>query len=562
MEETLGTIFSEFQGKREEIIPILQKVQDELTYLPEYSMREIARFTHVPESDVYGVATFYTQFSLQPTGKTNVRICTSPMCTQAGSHAALQAARQYDGVKTGETTGQYNIDAVECLGLCDHAPAALVNEIPVARVDLRAPQTWIETPVGAPLGYLGGGPRWLTCKCGQIDPIDLDEFQANGGYSGLKKALAEMQPAEVIAQIEQSGLAGRGGAAFPTGLKWKFTAGAPGEPKYVVCNADESEPGTFKDRILLEGDPYQVLEGMTIAAYAIGAHHGYIYLRSEYPRAKGILQTAIDTARSMGFLGSNILNSGFDFEVEIHSGAGAYICGEETALFESIEGKRGNPRHKPPFPTTHGLFGKPTMINNVETLCTAAWIITNGSQAYRAVGTEKSPGTKLFCLSGDIGQPGVYEIPFGTPLRTLLEMAGGVDGELQAILIGGAAGCFMGPSELDIPLSFESLKEAGLPLGSGVVSVINTRQDLCQYLLDLAHFFTHESCGKCFPCQLGTRQQLEIITKVAAGEATKVDIRVLEEVGQTMRRASLCGLGQTASSAILSALGKWPQVFL
>jgi len=357
-------------------------------------------------------------------------------------------------------------------------------------------------------------------------------------------------------------LVGRGGAAFPTGLKWEYTAATEAEARYVVCNADESEPGTFKDRVLMEGDPFSILEGMTIAAYAIGSQRGFIYVRGEYPRAQRILQEAIEVAQTAGYLGENILGNEFSFDVVVRSGAGAYICGEETALFESIEGKRGYPRLKPPFPTTHGLFGQPTVINNVETLCTAAWIIANGHEAYRSLGTEKSPGTKLFCLSGDVAQPGVYEVPFGTLLKDVLEFAGGVQGELQAVLLGGAAGAFAGPDQLDLPLSFEGMQAAGLALGSGVVMAINQERDLQQTMLSLAHFFAHESCGKCFPCQLGTQRQLEILVKVTEGKASEADVRALEDIGFTMTHASLCGLGMTASTAILSALERWPEMFV
>jgi len=341
-----------------------------------------------------------------------------------------------------------------------------------------------------------------------------------------------------------------------------MTAAAPGEERYLVCNADESEPGTFKDRLLLEGDPLSVLEGMTLAGYAIGARRGFLYVRGEYPRAQAILQRAIAAASSAGYLGRGILGSGFDFEIELRSGAGAYICGEETALFESIEGKRGFPRLKPPYPTTHGLLGLPTAINNVETLAAAAWIIAHGADAYRAVGTTDSPGSKLFCISGDVAEPGVVEVPYGTTLGRLLELAGGVRGRLQAVLLGGAAGAFAVPEQLDLPMSFEGLRQAGLPLGSGVVAAFNDEHDLRETMQSLARFFAHESCGKCFPCQLGTQRQLELVDRIAAGVARPEDLRALEDVGFTMTNASLCGLGMTAGTAILSAVQRFPALVL
>jgi NADH-quinone oxidoreductase subunit F len=334
--------------------------------------------------------------------------------------------------------------------------------------------------------------------------------------------------------------------------------------KYIVCNADESEPGTFKDRVLLLDDPHSIIEGMLIAGYAIGAQRGFIYVRGEYPYILPVLENALTEARQAGYLGENLKGSPFSFEIEIRLGAGAYICGEETALFESIEGKRGFPRVKPPFPTTYGLFGKPTVINNVETLFNVPLIISLGAADYRKIGTEKSPGPKLFCLSGDVTRPGVYEVPFGVTLRELLDMAGGVTGEkkLQAVLFGGAAGAFATSAHLDVKLTFEDLRAAGLPLGSGVVMVFDETRAMREVLDRLGHFFAHESCGKCYPCQMGSQRQAEILRRIAAGEMLAGDLERLQDVGWTMTDASLCGLGQTAASAVLSAIKLWPEMFV
>jgi NADH-quinone oxidoreductase subunit F len=356
----------------------------------------------------------------------------------------------------------------------------------------------------------------------------------------------------VIAEIKAAGLVGRGGAAFPTGIKWEGAANAAGDMKYAICNADESEPGTFKDRILLLDDPHSTIEGMCIAAYAIGASKGYIYLRGEYPYILPILENALTEARDAGYLGGV-------FDIEIRVGAGAYICGEETALFESIEGKRGFPRVKPPFPTTHGLFGKPTVINNVETLANVPLIIEKGSAEYRKTGTEKSPGSKLFCLSGDVARPGLYEVPFGVTLRELLEVAG--CDSFQAVLFGGAAGAFATPAHMDVKLTFEDLRAAGLPLGSGVMMVFDQSRDLRDTLARLGRFFAHESCGKCYPCQLGTQRQMEILDRIADKKIIEGDLERLEDVGWTMTDSSLCGLGQTAASAVLSAMKQFPELF-
>ncbi|HLC06323.1 MAG TPA: NAD(P)H-dependent oxidoreductase subunit E [Anaerolineales bacterium] len=550
-------------GGRDRLLPVLLRVQGQLGYLTQPMVEAIGRSLRVPLAEIHGVIEFYAMLYNRPAGRRVVRVCTSPICDQAGGRAALDAACKHFGTAPGEVTsdGEWMVEGAPCLGLCDHAPAALVGDIPVAAVDPLNAHEWIEDPKPAGLGLVSGNERPLSGRCGLIQPTDLSAYKAHGGYVGLQKALNSLTPARVIDEIKSAGLSGRGGAAFPTGQKWEMTAAAPGDERYVVCNADESEPGTFKDRILLEGDPLFVLEGMTIAGYAVGARKGYIYIRGEYPRAQQIVAQAIHVAREHGWLGENILGSGCSFDIEIRSGAGAYICGEETALFESIEGKRGFPRLKPPYPTTHGLFGKPTMINNVETLCAAAWILAHGAEAYRSVGTQDSPGSKLFCLSGDVARPGVYEVPYGTPLGDLLTMAGGVVGELQAVLMGGAAGAFAGPDHLDLPMSFEALRAANLPLGSGVVMAINRERDMRLTLLSLAHFFEHESCGKCYPCQLGTKRQLEILERVAAGAARADDLVLLQDVGFTMTNASLCGLGMTAGTAVLSAINRWPELF-
>ena len=550
-------------GGRTQLLPALLAAQKIYGYLPEPVAAAIGQALEVPLAEVHGVIGFYTMLYTAPTGREIIRICTSPRCVQLGGHQVLQAVCDYLGVAPGETTpdGAYMVEAVPCLCLCDSAPAGLVDETPVGHLTPDNPAGWLHQPQPLPLGIVGGEPRWLSARCGQMAPTDLDEFQAQHGFQALRQALSSMTPAGVTEAVKASGLVGRGGAAFPTGLKWELAANTPAGPRYVVCNADESEPGTFKDRVLMEGDPFAILEGMALTGYAIGAAYGYIYIRGEYPRAQAVVQEAIDRARAAGFLGDHILGSNFSFDVVLRSGAGAYICGEETALFESIEGKRGFPRLKPPFPTTHGLFNRPTVINNVETLCAVPEIVRRGPAAYRAIGTAASPGPKLFCLSGDVARPGVYEAPFGIRLGDLITMAGGPVGDIQAILLGGAAGAFAGPEQLDLPMSFEGLRAAGLPLGSGVVMVINQNHDLRQTLLSLAEFFAHESCGKCYPCQLGTQRQLEIMRRVASGRVTAGEVTALADVGFTMTNASLCGLGATAGMAILSALDRWPALF-
>ena len=553
-------LFEKAPGGRPQLLPVLLEAQRIYGHVPEAAAAAIGRAMRVPLAEIHGVLEFYSMLYAEPVGRRIVRVCTGPICERFGGEAVLAAAADRAGVRPGESSPDmaWRIEEATCLGLCDLAPAATVDETPVGPLDSEHPMTWMSAPVaGAPV-HVGGDPQWLSSRCGRLIPGDVRSYEDDGGFRGLRRALLEMTPGQVIAEIKRSGLVGRGGAAFPTGAKWEMAASAVGEERFIVCNADESEPGTFKDRLLLEGDPLAVLEGMLIAGYAVGARRGYLYLRGEYARAREVLQTAIAAARSSGYLGPKIAGSGFAFDVELRSGAGAYICGEETALFEAIEGKRGFPRLKPPYPTTHGLFGAPTVINNVETLATAAFILSQGADLYRSVGTEKSPGSKLFCLSGDVAAPGVYEVPYGTKLGALLELAGGATGRLKAILLGGAAGTFAGPEALDLPMSFEGLQSAGLSLGSGVVAVFNEDHDLRRTLRSLARFFAHESCGKCFPCQLGTQRQLELIEGLVAGRAGPAEMQTLEDVGFAMSQASICGLGMTASTAILSAFRRWP----
>ncbi|MCP4228110.1 MAG: NADH-quinone oxidoreductase subunit E, partial [Actinomycetia bacterium] len=359
-------------------------------------------------------------------------------------------------------------------------------------------------------------------------------------------------PSGVIDEVEASGLMGRGGAAFPTGVKWRAVAAEDG-PKYLVVNADESEPGTFKDRVLMENDPFALIEAATIAGFATGASKGWIYLRGEYPLAAERLTEAMAQATEAGFLGARIARSSFSFELELGRGAGAYVCGEETALFNSLEGYRGEPRQKPPFPTTSGLFGRPTAVNNPETLLNVIDIVDRGGAAYSQLGTDGSSGTKLFCLSGHVGRPGVYEVEFGTTLGELLDLAGGVDGELRAVLLGGAAGSFVGSDRLDLPLSFEGTQAAGLSLGSGVVMAFNTGTDFDAIVTRIAQFFRNESCGQCVPCRIGTARQHELLVAASGGPAP-VDVGLLDEMDRAMKDASICGLGHSAATAVRSAL--------
>ncbi len=550
---------------RTALLPALQAAQKIYGYVPEQAAVAIANRLHVPLADVHGVLEFYALLYRTPVGKTVIHICADPVCAMAGADTMLkQTSRKFEfHGKHKDKTPTVTIERSPCLGLCEHAPALLVQSTPLVQPES---YTWEDLIAGKgkkPRSIIGGDISILTANCRKGQIVWLEDYKAQGGYQALNKVL-QMAPQEVIEEVKASGLVGRGGAAFPTGLKWESAAQSTAQPKYVVCNADEAEPGTFKDRVLMENDPHLILEGILIAAYAIGATYGYMYIRGEYEYQYQVMSQAVDEAKKDGLIGNNILQSDFSFELELRQGAGAYICGEETALFESIEGKRGFPRVKPPFPTTAGLFGKPTVINNVETLANVPFIIQKGATEYRKIGTEKSPGPKLFCVSGDVAKPGLYEVPFGVTFRHLLfDLAGGIRNNrtMKAALFGGAAGAFATESDLDVRLTFEDLRVAGLPLGSGVITVFDETRDMRDVLLRLAHFFAEESCGKCYPCQIGTQRQYEILQRLATSSLLPGDLERLQDVGWTMTEASLCGLGQTAASAVLSAIRLWPELF-
>lgn len=562
----LNPVLDEFapQG-RAALLPALHAAQDLYGCLPEQVVKELGKGLKVPLADIYGVIEFYEMFYLHPTGKKIIKVCSDPSCAIAGADAVLEAICEHLDTALDSNTpdGEYRIERAPCLGICDQAPVVQVgNQVVVKAIPEAAHEIFLG--IGVPAnGHIGGDARRITTNCGNGFPTSLEDYLVSGGYTALNRVLS-LTPTQIIETVKQSGLAGRGGAAFPTGIKWEAVANTDSDTKYVVCNADESEPGTFKDRALLEGDPHLILESMLIAGYAVGASKGYIYVRGEYQNAFNILTKALEDARAGLYIGQDILGSGFNFDIEMRKGAGAYICGEETALFESMEGKRGFPRVKPPYPTTHGLFMKPTLINNVETLANIPYIMHKGADEYRRLGTEGSPGTKLLCVSGDVRQPGLYEIEFGTSLkRLIIEYAGGIpNGEnLQAVLIGGAAGAFISPEQIDIKLTFEDLNQTGTPLGSGAVIVFDDSRVIMDMLVRIGRFFAHESCGKCYPCQLGTQRQYEILKRTASGKPLTGDIERLTDVGWSMSDASICGLGQTAANAVRSAVNLWPELF-
>ena len=580
-------------GKRHRLLPVLHAIHNSIGWISPGAVNYVALRLDIAPAEVHGVASFYGMFALEPRPPVVLHICDDIACVTQGSGKLCAELESALGPASSACSGGRAIWLrSQCLGLCERAPAALLSSAgrePRERVVAPASADAVQSLLyGAIDGRVPLEPDVLNLQASVPQAAQktqsaslrllrrlseggistLDAYQELDGYAGLRKAL-ELGAEGSLRELSAAKLLGRGGAAFPIAKKWEalfqqrhLLQQDSGRAHYLICNADESEPGTFKDRILMEGDPFAVLEGMTIGGFVTGARQGYIYLRGEYPLAAERMQHAIDAANKNGLLGDNILGSGLHFNIEICRGAGAYICGEETALFNSIEGYRGEPRNKPPFPTQSGLFRQPTAVNNVETLVNVPGILRDGGVAYAKLGTENSAGTRLFCLCGHVARPGVYEIAMGATLRQLIDLAGGVagTGKLQAVLLGGAAGAFVSPNELDTPLTFEGTRAIGATLGSGVVMLFDDTVDLRQILLRIASFFRHETCGQCVPCRVGVVRQQETLQRLInakpLGSAAQ-DIALLREMGQAMRDASICGLGQTASSALESALQRW-----
>jgi NADH-quinone oxidoreductase subunit F len=558
----------EARSRRDLLIPALHAVQARIGWISQPAQNYISRRLTVPPAEVFGVASFYALFATTARPPVVAHVCDDLACRLAGSEelcADLERTMGREGAV--DSVGERTWLRSPCLGLCERAPAAMITRAGVdARTTVAAPvdaagiaarigpeTAWL-TELSSRIPQAGEGGLRLLARVDVVDPTSLEDYRAHGGFRALERARA-IGSQQLIDEVTAANLVGRGGAAFPTGRKWAAVASQPAQPHYLVCNADESEPGTFKDRVLMESDPFAVVEAMAIEAFAVGAVKAYLYIRGEYPLAERRILNAIAATRDAGLLG--------DLDIELRRGAGAYICGEETALFESIEGRRGEPRNKPPFPVEIGLFGKPTAVNNVETLVNVLQIVgeDGGAAAFRAIGTEGSTGPKLFCVSGNVARPGVYEVQFGVTLGELIALAGGVpDGKtLKAVLLGGAAGVFVGPEALDTPLTFEATRAIGATLGSGVVMVFDETADMVGALTRIARFFRDESCGQCVPCRVGTVRQEELLARLASGAAAAhgkrdEELALLRELGQVMRDASICGLGQTASSAIESAL--------
>ena len=577
VEEAVTKNGTPMRSRRHLLLPVLHSIRNRVGWISPAAVNYVACRLDVAPAEIYGVASFYSLFSLTPQPPVVAHVCDDIACiTQGAERLCSQLESALGPAGSPCIGGRATWVRTQCLGLCERAPAALISaageehkERVLAPATAEGVQSLVNDAIhhklpsppdvlNAQISVPQAGSRNLRLlrRIGKSNPVSLDDYCARDGYQALRLAI-DLGPEGVIREVSDSGLVGRGGAAFPTGRKWEALHAQHdlGRTHYVICNADESEPGTFKDRILMEGDPFAVLEGMTIAAIATGARRGYIYVRGEYSFAAESLLQAIQIAYAKGLLGENILGRGLNFDIELRRGAGAYICGEETALFNSIEGYRGEPRNKPPFPTQAGLFCQPTVVNNVETLINVPEII-------RAEGAKNSANVRLFCVSGHVAHAGAYEIEMGMSLRNLISLAGGVagNGRLQAVLLGGAAGAFVSPQELDTPLSFDATRAIGATLGSGVVMLFDDSVDLKRILLRIAAFFRHETCGQCVPCRIGVVRQEEALRRLIQGKplvSSQQEISALKEMGQAMRDASICGLGQTASTAVESALARW-----
>jgi NADH-quinone oxidoreductase subunit F len=564
--------------KRSALIPMMMYAQDEYGFISDEMIAEIARRLELRTVQVEETLEYYSMLRRKPMGKYHVQVCTNVACMLRGGAELLEAAKKRLEIGHKETTadGVFSLEEVECIGACTGAPALQVNYDFFENVtpmkfdrlieDLDAGRKTTPEPVTS--GAIHPRDKTetpvISRRFGIKDSHKIDVFLQHDGYKALEKALREMTPATIIDEVKKSNLRGRGGAGFPTGMKWSFVPKDSPKPKYLICNADESEPGTCKDRPLMEMDPHQLIEGMVIAGRAINAHRGFIYIRGEYRYVLDIMQTALDEAYARGYLGNNILGAGFNFDLLVHTGAGAYECGEESALMESLEGKRGYPRIKPPFPAVVGLYGCPTIINNVETLSTVPSIILEGGETYANRGTPKNGGTRMLCIAGHVNKPGIYEVPLGMNMKKFIyEVAGGIPGDkkLKAVIPGGSSCPLLKADEIDIPMDYDSVAKAGSMLGSGGMVVMD--EDTC--MVDMArrimHFYAHESCGWCIPCREGTTWLRKMLERFHAGYGRLEDIDLVGDLAKNMLGRTFCPLGDAAALPTISIVAKWRNEF-
>ena len=579
--------FSDLEGKAAEILqryeypkaamlPLLWLVQENMGYVALEAEPWVAGILGVSRSQVHEVVSFYNMYHTQPVGRRELRVCTSLPCQLRGSKELLAKIEEKLNIRPGETTpdGKVTLTEVECLCACEMSPMAQLDERFVGPIEgsaidnivadaLAAPGSSESTPDPDP--YISSDGPVLSTRFKDPQGTWMEAYVADHqGYTAARKVLTSMTPEQVIDEVSKANLRGLGGAGFPAGRKWSFVPKETDKPKYLVVNADEGEPGTFKDRYIMERDPHALIEGMLIAAFAIGCHKAYVYIRGEYFESAKRLQRAIDEAHQKGWLGQNIQGTGFDLEIVIHRGAGAYICGEETALLTSLEGGKGFPRLKPPFPAISGLFACPTIVNNVETLSCVPFILRNGSEAFSAIGTERQGGTRLFCVSGHVVRPGVYEAPVSITLRELIEeKAGGVrDGrKLKAVIPGGISAKILSADEIDVAMDFDSLMAAGTMAGSGGVIVMDETTSIVDALGSAVRFFADESCGQCSPCREGTGWIHRIMDRLSEGGGTPQDLEDLLAIAGDMEGKTICVFADAAAWPVQSYIAKFRDEF-
>ena len=574
--------FNDFIGrypvKRSALIPMMLYAQDHFGFLSDELLEEIAKRLDLNMVQVTETLAYYSMLRRKPAGRYHVQVCTNISCMLRGGNEIYRHVQKRLGIGHKEVSpnGTFSLEEVECIGACTGAPAMQVNydfyeildpdKVDAILEQLEKGQKPAPVPIisGALHERLPAEVPIISKRFGIPNSRTIDVYLKNEGYQALEKALKQMTPEQIIDEVKKSNLRGRGGAGFPAGMKWSFVPKDTSKPKYVLANGDESEPGTSKDRPLLEMDPHQLIEGMVIAGRAVEAHRGYVYIRGEYRYIIDIVEAAIAEAYSKGYLGKNIVGSGFDFDLSAHTGAGAYECGEESALMESLEGKRGYPRIRPPFPAVVGLYGCPTVINNVETLSTVPAVIRMGGEAYANLGTPRNGGTRLYSISGHVNRPGIYELPLGFPLRRLIEeVAGGVRAgkKLKAVIPGGSSCPLLTADEIDIPMDYDSVAKAGSMLGSGGTVVID--EDTC--MVDVArrimHFYAHESCGWCIPCREGTTWLRKMLDRFHEGAGRSEDIPLIGELAQNMLGRTFCPLGDAAALPTISIVKKWRNEF-
>ncbi len=578
LEQKFQTLLERYPLKRSALVPMALYAQDVLGYVSDDLIAEIAKRVGVNTLQVTETLAYYSMIRRKPAGKYHVQVCTNVSCMLRGGNQVYDFVQKKLEIGNKQVTadGMFSLEEVECIGACTGAPAVQVNydyyeNLTEERTyqllegldkGARPPRTAPTT--GAVHERHPAEVPVITRMFGVADSHKLDVYLNYDGYKGLERALKELTPDQVIDEVKKSNLRGRGGAGFPTGMKWSFVPKESAKPKYILCNADESEPGTCKDRPLMELCPHQLIEGVIIAGRAVGAHRGYIYIRGEYRYVLEIVDAAIAEAYARGYLGKNIMGSGFDFDLHTHTGAGAYECGEESALMESLEGKRGYPRIRPPFPAVVGLYGSPTVINNVETLSSVPSILHRGGEWYAGLGSPKNGGTRLFCISGHVNRPGIYELPMGFNLKRMIEdVAGGIPNgrKLKAVIPGGSSCPLLKAEEIDLPMDFDSLAKAGSMLGSGGLVVIDESACMVQLAQRIMHFYAHESCGWCIPCREGTNWLRKMLDRFHSGGGRREDIPLIGELAKNMLGKTFCPLGDAAALPTISIVKKWSNEF-